>query len=695
MSTNKYTRALKHLKNKSIDEKLELLTELPTNHTTGLYVDVPGSEVTPPEVPGPIDSPANFNQDGDGEPGYDGKDTTGLFEEDGTIRTIEPPGDTSYILGPMSAMWYAWANYTQIGYIRQEDRKMVNLGRITGELEDWDGETGFTDYGQMTLEQAVWFKNTDRYNDYRAFYPGPPSSTPDSYGRYYCTITGTSKPTSYQPPTGYEPGTQKGGNPDDNLSLSLNKNKNKNDGFDWDNLWDMVDAGLLVLDAISLAGLLFPELGSSVLGGLGLGAVRVLRGIKTVLRGGRTINKFTGKQRPGGRGQQRITHKIKNKESNKTYDNPTGKPKSKSDTKVDSRDLPDFVNKANGPFHKETSGRIRDRTGREVVQPNGAPPTKWGDSTGTSRSVGSQRFFNAFELQGNTLLEQNLDTVDLPEIIRNLVKNNITSNMKKTSGNLTNKDIEDYMVDRLITLTKDPKFEKNLDKLMSKLDKSKGIKESLTESKKTNIFKNVKKKFEVPEFPKKFKVKPIGRKNKSVGNKMMEIPSVPKEYKPQPNIWQRKDYYKNIRASQETKNQVLELVGAAEHHWTYLTIDRRKEKQEKINEIMSAEFDKSLELMYENYKKNGGKKIDTLVNKLRTNIAPEYPKDPSPTLDPNTGMHPKYGKHYKHDKLDPHSAEAMPSTGNPVIDVNVKKAYDPIKKERKIKNLIGKIKENS
>ena len=99
--------------------------------------------------------------------------------------------------------------------------------------------------------------------------------------------------------------------------------------------------------------------------------------------------------------------------------------------------------------------------------------------------------------------------------------------------------------------------------------------------------------------------------------------------------------------------------------------------------------------MYENYKKNGGKKIDTLVNKLRTNIAPEYPKDPSPTLDPNTGMHPKYGKHYKHDKLDPHSAEAMPSTGNPVIDVNVKKAYDPIKKERKIKNLIGKIKENS
>ena len=49
-------------------------------------------------------------------------------------------------------MWYAWANYTQIGYIRQSDRKMVNLGRIVLEnCADWDGETGFTGYGQMTI----------------------------------------------------------------------------------------------------------------------------------------------------------------------------------------------------------------------------------------------------------------------------------------------------------------------------------------------------------------------------------------------------------------------------------------------------------------------------------------------------------------------------------------------------------------
>ena len=156
---------------------------------------------------------ADFTQDGDGAEGYEGKDTTGLFLTDGTILTIEPPGDTSYILGPMASMWYAWGNFTQIGYIRQSDRKMVNLARIRGELGSWDGESNFTSYGQLTLEQAVWFQGTPKLNgadndtpNYRAFYPGPPSNTPDQYGRYECVITGTAKPATEErgsrtPPT--------------------------------------------------------------------------------------------------------------------------------------------------------------------------------------------------------------------------------------------------------------------------------------------------------------------------------------------------------------------------------------------------------------------------------------------------------------------------------------------------------------
>ena len=219
---NRYSRALKQIKDKTLDEKLQLLSEIPTNNASGLYTDTPG--YAPPEetVAGDIDTPLDLDQDGDGEEGYEGKDTTGLFMENGTIRTIEPPGDTSYVLGPMISMWYAWANYTQIGYVRQSDRKMVNLGRITGELADWDEESGFTSYGQLTLEQAVWYKGQAR-KDYRAFYPGPPSNEPDQYGRYIGSIVMVSKSTTRTIPQNpylrYVAGTRRGFNATDNVAL--------------------------------------------------------------------------------------------------------------------------------------------------------------------------------------------------------------------------------------------------------------------------------------------------------------------------------------------------------------------------------------------------------------------------------------------------------------------------------------------
>ena len=221
---NKYSKALKHLKNKNIDEKLELLSEIPTNHTGGLYTDVPGVNEPETTAPGdlPLDQGLDLAEDGDGVEGYTGNDTTGLFLADGTIKSVEPPGDTSYILGPMMSMWYAWANYTQIGYVRQSDRKMVNLGRITGEMSDWDGETGFTGYGQMSIEQAVWFKEQTR-TDYRAFYPGPPSNPADEFGRYLGSLISTSKSITSIFPGHWNPGTQRGFDPNDVLSLLINK----------------------------------------------------------------------------------------------------------------------------------------------------------------------------------------------------------------------------------------------------------------------------------------------------------------------------------------------------------------------------------------------------------------------------------------------------------------------------------------
>ena len=189
---NSFSKAIGHLKSTKIDEKLEVLHEIPTNNTTTLYTVVPGT-VTRTDNLGKIPDHSTIDWDIDGS---SGTDTSGLFDGAGNHKFISPPGDNSYILGPMSTMYYTYASpntWTRIGYIRESDRRMVNLGTITGSLEDWDGtSTNFSSYGQLTLEQAQWFKNTAKKPDgYRAFYPGPPSSTPDAFGRYYCTITGT------------------------------------------------------------------------------------------------------------------------------------------------------------------------------------------------------------------------------------------------------------------------------------------------------------------------------------------------------------------------------------------------------------------------------------------------------------------------------------------------------------------------
>ena len=211
---NKYKKAWNILKSKKIDERLKYLDEGPTNSTSGAYVQTPGNysssplpvardgetvernpageDLTGTDISDLIKtSGTDLNLTAD-DPDQNGRDTSGLFDDDGIILTEEPPGDTTAILGPMISMWYAWANYTQIGYVRESDRKMVNLGRINGELDDWDGESGFTTYGQLTIEQAKWYRDQSR-EDYRAFYPGPPSNPADNFGRYLGSIVNTPK----------------------------------------------------------------------------------------------------------------------------------------------------------------------------------------------------------------------------------------------------------------------------------------------------------------------------------------------------------------------------------------------------------------------------------------------------------------------------------------------------------------------
>ena len=1101
---NRYTRALKQLKSKSIDEKLELLSEIPTNSSGGLYVDVPGVYTTPP-ITNPVDVPGgpfpDFDQDGDGSEGYNGQDTTGLFKEDGTVLTVIPPGDNSYILGPMISMWYAWANYTQIGYVRQADRKMVNLGRIVGELDDWDGSSGFTSYGQMSVEQAAWYQSQSR-QDYRAFYPGPPSNPADEFGRYTGSIVNESRfpNTTRQPSVAHTPGTQRGPDSSDDLAALLNKRRLEDEDKSDELMRTIMNAAMLGLDILAVLAVLFPEPGSSAAGAAHLATklryvakLRRMRGalnpfgqraVRSGAAGRRRVPVYSGRPYRGKRGFGKTTYGTTDPKTAATYSNPgpfKGTPGTGSRVNprgtVDTGTLPQrYIDKYGSrsvlgqrqiklgqKAAKKTFGEDYEYIQEQIkiyklleaaqtasgnvggmeaadgyvdqVAQNASPEqlekasndanniAKEGGqgvsddelskvdkdaetevkritaniSVSNPESMNDDQLFDAFEFMYESnqdlamkLSDQFVDLIDretldvaykefserkeylstdefyrsvAPEYFQYKARadylydtfmsrvytiptddalgfswqidgrylergeydlitewadtykrqydtyNNKIWPEKKKQLELNEKkyekianaafrphfvavinawnimfrsSLDPYALDEPVPhdlmgdlallgisagiafvlikalgaakvgllmkskagLTKikawwnqgrnvrvpnenqaswkdlsiddklqgskfvdpktgelvggalprnleqlgqllrgeggftwqltrglktgptaltrqlierpfrtilkffessdlkgnilteetssqkalydaldaalketDPKdFGKVIDTFLAMIEdqisKKKAMEsyqpnrpkflqqrgrqpiEEVVTSKQKRILREIKKPFEIKEAPTKFKVKPTGRKNKSVGVDMMKIPDVPNQYKPPaPSIWSAKDREKNIRASQEKKNEVLELVGAAEHHWTYLTEQKRKAHQEKVNEMMSAEFDKHLELMYENHKIKE-ERVNKAIKAVKrsSDLAPEYPEAPPPPPDPETGMHPKYGKRYKHDKLDPHSAEAMPPTGDPVIDANVKKATDAKRKARKLKVLMGKTK---
>lgn len=806
---NRYSRALRKIKDKTLDEKLQLLSEIPTNNTAGIFVDTPGRPAPEETVPGEISNALDLEQDGDGEEGYDGRDTTGLFESDGTIRTVEPPGDTSYVLGPMISMWYAWANYTQIGYVRESDRKMVNLGRITGEMSDWDGESGFTSYGQLTLEQAVWFKNQSR-SDYRAFYPGPPSNPADEFGRYLGSMIDTSKSVIrtllVNPFQRFLDGIGISFSPEDVLSLLL--------GTD--------DAG--IFNALSDAFLNTPlgKAGDVFIGYLTnqlpkeignefLGQDYVDRSFADMRLGydkdGNTIsivgdNILGSAQNPTYNpatnqievkfnydfdtnaeqiakdpqkynykpGMNRLAMNIAailggnygldsipiplagwaiqlSKSVGGAQQTPGKITMSPSDLQQKNPDLfnqlvnrgdfsADAVNKPSQNKQVPAEGTKPDpKTAVESLKQNAPPEIKM------ALEPSMENFNNLSPSQKNAIMKDmekqfqssydgsNYDLKGAGKATKQFYKSRFSS-MEKEASKTEFKD--GYMITKLPSgsVQKSPLFptkSKNIaanqgpstpvkyDSDMKQLVPNPGggrVKPGsirlkgkakmfahhepsgklLTESQK-RVLRDIKKPVQVKEIPSKVKVSPkLRNKNKTVGGDMMKTPNVPNQFKPPaPNIWATKDREKNIKASQEKKNQVLELVGAAEHHWTWLTEESRKKKQEKVNEMMSAEYDKQMELLYEKHRIKESK-IDKAISAFKkpTDIKPEFPKDPPPQMDPKTGMHPKYGKNYKHDKLDPQSAEAMPLTGNPEVDANIKKATNAKEKARKLKILFGK-----
>ena len=458
---------------------------------------------------------------------------------------------------------------------------MVNLGRITGELENWDGQTGFTSYGQMTIEQAVWYKNQSR-SDYRAFYPGPPSNPADQYNRYLGSIVNTTKSTTT---VVKQQDTTKPFDPNDNFAAQVARGEVDipeipRGTAEYDLASELAMLGLAYVAVKSLMGLVTAGGLGAVLSRLryvsklrmGRGALNPFgqRAVRSGAAGRQRVDVFSGRPYQGTRGFGKTTYGTTNPKTAATYSNP-------------------------GPL-KGTPGTGSRVNPRGTVD-RGTLPQRYIDKYG-SRSVLGQKQVKLGQKAAKRTFGESLDKLQI-------------------------NDRANEFIETLFAQESDP-YEK-IDQLIKSLEKyeksKKSVKESkevLTENRK-RIIRDLRKPVQVEEIgpPTKFKFKPKQGENKSVGVDMMKIPDTPKQYKPPMNIWGKGDYNANVRSSQEKKNEVLELVGASEHHWTYLTDESKRKHQEKVNEMQSAEYDRELQMLYEKYKKEEKKikKLKTAVRK--------------------------------------------------------------------------------
>ena len=225
MKRNKFSKALKHLKSKKIDEKIKGLEEAaPTNNMSGVYQVTPstgdafrmGAGDPPrrfyPKADGswPAGIPANagdryydrvggYYETGKGTVpanqnntprdlsltymNANGNDTSTMIRaSDGMVYADLPEGTRNFILGPLITSYTQNHigfglddDFTNLGYIQKDTRQFVLLGRIEGFLDGtkkangiartWDGTaTQFTSYNSnFTLEHALWMQQ--RYNE--------------------------------------------------------------------------------------------------------------------------------------------------------------------------------------------------------------------------------------------------------------------------------------------------------------------------------------------------------------------------------------------------------------------------------------------------------------------------------------------------------------------------------------------------
>ena len=679
-----FKKLREHLTSNDVDKKIEYLeSRMPTNNTAFVFSGDPsnpqgnsfetitdGEENETDYTVG--ESPSNSTE---------ARDTSGLFNAGGDhskgeyVKTVEPPGDTSYILGPMAAMYYTWSYpWTMIGYIRESDRRMVNLGRIDGKFSDWDGSSGnassgsgtFYSYGQLTTEQALWFRDIQKANgntndpdtySYRAFYPGPPSATPDAYGRYPCILTGVSKKQPRNVPDATPLDKQAG----DNFSAQ-DARKKREEGEEGDD--GELDNDLSGKDMDNYLDSLPPGVRDDLLNGRALPDYTLDALLFSLLPQTRVLSTALSKMNMAARALDKWWNKGRNV-------------RVKGESTANWRDLlrDDLAQKGKSDLNFQTG-----RPGNPLGRPDQAfnpfrPASKGGPGSGPTPAVRQafERFFKLGFSKANQKSTQ---------------KESISLERKREIfGHLTKPVVLPETKQKTYKVSPGQRFK----------DKNKKPQE-------TN-FQDMDKLF-----------------NKNIAG--------PQPFKPQERTSWTKDFItQNVMKSQEKMNGVLEMIGDGKHAFDYAMNDykrmsakeleqywgknpnmysflfngkkynvTRKEHvegdlvvfmqdqngvksnmlQSELNEKLQEQNEKWIEEAYfKSHPVIPEKKestYDMIKKRFLENkeIAPEFPKKAPPKMV--NGFHPEYGKRAdRYKKLDPASANAMPETGDPETDAIVRK----------------------
>jgi len=724
---NKFSRILHHINSKEINEKIELLNEIPTNNTAGIYV-------VEPERTEIIDTTENLEPDLIKDDQEDGRDTTGLFAPDGTILTDIPPGDNSYILGPMMLIRYTYPTISyELGYIGQTNRRFTALGRITGvgsNFSGWDGETGFTSYGQLSLEQAQWFRERFLENQvaqYRVFVNGPPpyfpyiAPGPDLFGRFLGWIIGI--------------GRQIG-------NFFRNRIAPFMGGFD-PNL-PPGSANPNIKRKLS------PEDYAAYIAGGGNEAARRGEPIGDIINQGRINlnqppnpnnpeqppNPNNPEQPPNPNNPEQPPVPIGSRE-------PTFRPGDQSNrthTKGETTRGLDVKTLYHGTSKSSADG-IR-QTGFKPTMTSLRPNSVW---------VGSREVAQGYAAGGSSSGSMQKNPPDQQSVMQVRIPRGSGTTFPfgrfgpETAVSKQTADVGAGLKPprkssgaKAGTRTKLPGGSSHLGGTGTASGTGRytpgrggryglsgiGLADSYSKyERRKKILKEIKKPYILPEEPKvKFKHKP---KVRSVGENMMKNVQVPQEFKPQPNVWGKGELQKNEILSQQRKNDVLEMTGNSDWFWEYMTETSREknkniqytnfeDKSEKIKgkvirkEELKGDYLVFIQDQKTNHKKtilqselnellaqeNAPKEFqqffeqetlqadkDPLFKRVSKRLKKEidypdkpakngYPNDPPPKMI--NGWHPEYGKDKGYyNKLDRQSAEAMPSTGDLEVDQKV------------------------